>query len=281
VSDEDTTTVEEGQEVVDEALEATGHPDVESDDAGSPKQGTEEWWALFGDEADDLREKYADDPAELVKAYRQIKAQTTQQAQELAEFRRYAEEREAYDKSLEEKGSGPEGGPQQGFDYPALIRQAGSLFDGEGEIDVDKLAGLFEIHGAVQNQLIAQAVRDELDRREAKFDEEKVAPWRSQAEEDRRAREVSALEDVYGDRFEAVTAEAHKLKDTYPDMSITALYGMGAAALQTRDANRRRLEAQGYTIGKGGRPTPPKARLSADEAELAAMEAVGKNKSLI
>lgn len=278
MSDETTTT----DEAVDEELEATDHPDVEAEEEATPKQGSEEWWGLFGDEAEDLRAKYDDDPAELVKAYRAQRSQATQMAQELAEHRRYVQEREEYDKQHDQPTGQQQSGPQPGFDITAMIRQGGSLFDDDGELSAEKLGAIFEVHGAVQTQMIAQAVASEFERRFGEYDQEKVAPYRTQLEEDRAAREIAGLEDVYGERFDDVAGEAVKLRDQYPDLGITAMFGMAAAALQTREANRRRLESQGFTIDKRGRPAPPKPKLSSDELELQAMEQIGrKNGSLI
>lgn len=274
----DETTLEEIDEEVDEATNS----DVESDGEGGPAEGSDEWWALFGDEADDLKDKYRGDPAALVQAYRGLRSQSTRMSEELNEFREYAKAREEYDKQQDQGGRQPvQDAPEPSFDYAALTRQGGSFFDSEGELDADKIGGLFQVAETVMRQTIEKAVLAKVINIMGQYDQERVAPLNSQLQEDRDAREIAGLEEIYGDRFDDVTNEALKIREQYPDLSPTALYGMASGVLETRNAKRRGLEAQGFTIGRSGRPAPPKPKLSSDELELAAMDNVRLNKSMI
>lgn len=256
------------------ALEEPAGGEEESDD-----QGPDLWAQVYGDQYDHLREKYGGDPAKLAAAYEELNPKATQMAQELAEFRRYAEEREEWDRQYEQGGAAQAGPmPVPGFDIEAIIRQGGSLFDEHGEIDPAKLAGILSVQGAVQTQIIAQAVQEALEQRFGAFEKEKVAPLASKIAREAQAAEIATLEDTYGTRFDEVTKQAHKIKDDFPDLSTTALYGMAAAQLDQRDAHRRRLEAEGYTLDSKGRPAAPKPRLTSEELELQAQEQIGMGK---
>lgn len=259
------------------AAEETAAPPTNTTTATDPdtKEQGDPWAGYDVDEK--ITTKYKD-PSELARAYEASRRQQTAAEQEAAELRKYTEDLQAWYEGQapqQQQGQQPPG-LDGGFDLAAIVRQAGSMVDDRGEIDADKLAAVIDVNNHVMMQTVAQMVANQIQTGIKTYDTERVAPVATTVQQQREAQEIADLERTYGDEFSDVQKEAERLHAENPQFretaGLTALFGAAAAKVHGRAAERRRLEAQGYTIDKTGRPAPPAPKKPVEELELDAME---------
>ncbi len=261
-----------------EALDAeVTEPDP--DDPWTPFQHvTEEW----------MREKYKH-PDEALKSLSASRRQQTEAEQRARDLERYVQQ---MDEWVERQGMQPyqpgqtpqqqpqvgQPGLQQGFNLAAIIRQTEGLIGPDGEIDAERLAAVMEVNNVVQNQMLMQAVAEQMAAAIGTYDQERVNPIATRTAEEHAARELADLEDRFGDDFDAVAEVAERMHNEDPTVQeaggLKALFGLAYADLQRQRSRLRAMEARGYTIDEGGRPKPPPPRKSQVEMEKDALEAM-------